>query len=1071
MANTLTFANQTITDAHIFGGISFTHDLNTGKEFSIGNTASASVTFVTDIQLPLYTKDAVNGTFTWTRDSVSRGRYYITEVTKQQGKYTVTAYDAMILADTGISVLNLSFPLTVSALATAIATYLGCTVSGTVNNGSISVSSLDESLTVRRLLGYVAEASGCSVKIDGAGHLCFMYYASSGITVAASQYKELEVADYTCAAIDNVQIFDVAGMVCATYGSGTNTLFIQGNPLLYEATNTEAQVIYSKVSGFAYAPLRCDMFEENGLEVGTTATFGSTSTLVMHIDSSETGATVSSVGSDSRAELNKSIEVIVNEAKAAADNAQATANALNQHFWYTSSGAEAGAHIAEIPKATFDVTPSGGNLKANSQGIKVREGLNDLATFGATGMKILGNNGTVEIANLGYGESNSGSGTSTKPYYTLGERITTTTAYDSTATYSIGDLCVYNNKVYCCKTAITTAEAWNSSHWQLAVGNYSVAEGLSLASGQYSHTEGVRSYAVGGISHVEGADNMAAGRASHAEGEFTQALASRSHTQGQGTIAQAINQTVIGKYNVAQGQPNSDGPDDYALIIGNGSSDSARANALAVVKKGDLRLKGDVYVGCNDDSTGGTKLTSGGGGGGSGETYSLSISGHTITLSGDGGTTSSVTVPDNNTTYTLSISDHTLTLTPSTGSPQTVTVPDDNTTYTLTRDGNNITLTPSSGTAQSIVATYYATCSTAAATSKKEVTVDSSFSLESGARIVVYMTNSNTVSNPTLSVNGGTAHAIRRYGTTAAGTSAAAGWNAGQMLSMTYSGSYWYIENWINTTYSTITDAEYQAGTSTSSRLVTPARLKNAILYHAPVKSVNGQTGTVTVSVPTKTSELTNDSGFLNSVPEADEITFSSSGHWNFFQNVTDVSQALDVIGDYIDDNLDPLIGTTADVTPQDVMTALGAGRDICITASYTYQSIPLALRFTAFNRATDTVSGQVLDYAVSQTIVGVGGDTVLFTLIGGTYQGAAVAWQVNMQVLVNDSTLGLALNGYVPTSREVNNKPLSTNITLTSSDVGAISAPSSASAGDFLVYNGSAWVAQSLSTWQGGNY
>lgn len=276
-------------------------------------------------------------------------------------------------------------------------------------------------------------------------------------------------------------------------------------------------------------------------------------------------------------------------------------------------------------------------------------------------------------------------------------------------------------------------------------------------------------------------------------------------------------------------------------------------------------------------SSGSSYSGGGGGGGGSGETYSLSISGHTITLSGDGGTTSSVTVPDNNTTYTLSISDHTLTLTPSTGSAQTVTVPDsnttysisisdhtitltpsegsaetitvpdDNTTYTLTRDGNNITLTPSSGTAQSIVATYYATCSTAAATSKKEVTVDSSFSLESGARIVVYMTNSNTVSNPTLSVNGGTAHAIRRYGTTAAGTSAAAGWNTGQMLSMTYSGSYWYIENWNNTTYSTITDAEYQAGTSTASRLVTPARLKNAILYHAPVTSVNGSTGAVTV--------------------------------------------------------------------------------------------------------------------------------------------------------------------------------------------------------------------------------
>lgn len=40
-----------------------------------------------------------------------------------------------------------------------------------------------------------------------------------------------------------------------------------------------------------------------------------------------------------------------------------------------------------------------------------------------------------------------------------------------------------------------------------------------------------------------------------------------------------------------------------------------------------------------------------------------------------------------------------------------------------------------------------------------------------------------------------------------------------------------------------------------------------------------------------------------------------------------------------------------------------------------------------------------------------------------------------------------------------------------TASDVGAIAAPESASAGQFLVYDGSAWVAQTLATWQGGAY
>lgn len=44
-------------------------------------------------------------------------------------------------------------------------------------------------------------------------------------------------------------------------------------------------------------------------------------------------------------------------------------------------------------------------------------------------------------------------------------------------------------------------------------------------------------------------------------------------------------------------------------------------------------------------------------------------------------------------------------------------------------------------------------------------------------------------------------------------------------------------------------------------------------------------------------------------------------------------------------------------------------------------------------------------------------------------------------------------------------------SIPSTASDVGAIAAPSSPATGAFLVYNGSAWVAQTLSAWQGGSY
>lgn len=39
------------------------------------------------------------------------------------------------------------------------------------------------------------------------------------------------------------------------------------------------------------------------------------------------------------------------------------------------------------------------------------------------------------------------------------------TPYSLSATYTLGSYCTYQNKLYKCTTAITTAEAWNSSHW------------------------------------------------------------------------------------------------------------------------------------------------------------------------------------------------------------------------------------------------------------------------------------------------------------------------------------------------------------------------------------------------------------------------------------------------------------------------------------------------------------------------------------------------------------------------------------------------------------------------------
>ena len=138
------------------------------------------------------------------------------------------------------------------------------------------------------------------------------------------------------------------------------------------------------------------------------------------------------------------------------------------------------------------------------------------------------------------------------------------------------------------------------------VGDYSFAEGKNTtASGINSHAEGLSTIASNAGSHAEGATTTASGFYSHAEGQNTTASGDYSHAEGRNTEASGNYQHAQGKFNVLD---QSGANAVYADIIGNGTADNNRKNIEATTWTGDKRMKGDVYVGCNDDSTGGTKL-------------------------------------------------------------------------------------------------------------------------------------------------------------------------------------------------------------------------------------------------------------------------------------------------------------------------------------------------------------------------------------------------------------------------------------------------------------------------------
>ena len=415
----------------------------------------------------------------------------------------------------------------------------------------------------------------------------------------------------------------------------------------------------------------------------------------------------------------------VNAVKKIAENATTIAGNTNQYFWHTETGTDTGAHITEIPKNQFLANPNigGGNLLARSNGIAIRDGLDELATLKASGQTFNNKYGyevftvarhdtstynskgnwteydnsspfnyvlpwdCISVTTVTYLDSNrevinglsvaytvnnrtisfnSAACTTLQannvkyidvtyqaegefPYFTLGSEgvglrgrysicegencvASGDTAHaEGEATVSSGINSHAEGRYTTASGANAHAEGYgttssnNNSHaegrYTTASGSASHAEGYgSTASGDASHAEGGGSTVDGvtqfptasGInSHAEGSASNASGNSAHAEGQLTTASGSVSHAEGYKTVSKGMDshaqnvqtiasnyaQTVLGKYNIEDTTGTASTVGTYALILGNGTSDSARSNALTVAWNGNTVIAGTLTQG------------------------------------------------------------------------------------------------------------------------------------------------------------------------------------------------------------------------------------------------------------------------------------------------------------------------------------------------------------------------------------------------------------------------------------------------------------------------------------------
>ena len=205
----------------------------------------------------------------------------------------------------------------------------------------------------------------------------------------------------------------------------------------------------------------------------------------------------------------------------------------------------------------------------------------------ADGQKLYANDGTKLIAHLGYNKSQSVA--ERAPYFILGERGAE--VYSAQKTYYWGDVVEYNDRYYLCivdqATTPPTGASWDTLNYTTFY--YTTVEGYqNMSAKSYCHAEGYKTVSSNSACHSEGWQTVSGGFSSHAEGCESRAAGAYSHAQNYSTRASKRAQTSIGTYNTEDTSTTTTHPSgdtsygEYALIVGNGTANNARANALTV---------------------------------------------------------------------------------------------------------------------------------------------------------------------------------------------------------------------------------------------------------------------------------------------------------------------------------------------------------------------------------------------------------------------------------------------------------------------------------------------------------
>lgn len=315
MLNKLISTNLTLTDANLYGGISYNRDINPDNDFMYGCVASGSIEFTID-NSDNKAENLINKQFTWqcqmNGDTTYKtmGKFTVANIKKNKNKATLTAYDNVyaLEASADLWLASLKFPITLKNLVSSMAVKTNITIrlpEDSFSSFTVNQNFITNNVSYRQILGFIGQLTNRFFVADASGAIEGQRYATNATVIDNSKYISITMDENPIDPIDRVQIQSTHDDIGYVAGTGTNTYIITENPLVFSAskataTTTLATNLLDGLKNITYTPMKFSTFKDYGIDVGAILTINGKTCYVMKKTIKASGCEFECVGNKRR---------------------------------------------------------------------------------------------------------------------------------------------------------------------------------------------------------------------------------------------------------------------------------------------------------------------------------------------------------------------------------------------------------------------------------------------------------------------------------------------------------------------------------------------------------------------------------------------------------------------------------------------------------------------------------------------------------------------------------------------------------------------------------------------------